>query len=189
MSDIFERIFAERNAFFAKSGKQPNVIHINMADYRALCEWAKDKWTTAGSTRINFHGGELMTRKTPESKPDTILGMRIIKRAGEMECAFDWREYANNTKAPSPEKEKVYGIIAINPKSEITVTHSDEPQRNDCIVTWIDQYTGEQFKRTVEQEFAFMLMGKLRAQGEKNIAAILVDDDFVTMDGLTELTG
>jgi hypothetical protein len=282
VNDIFDRISRE----MIKTGDARNIIYMNMADYRALCEWAKDKWT-AGATHVYFPGGILMTRETAEPKPDTILGMKIIKRAGAMECAFDesvvsqhnrifpqrpnvgqlfldtayaqwykyngvhwekteqsaaqisnedgmfrrdapsgqdennillneksftgllawvewatgelefiiehehtpdgyvsneWKDGLERGKAILEKNKSDNEITAINPN--ITLTYSNDPPSNNCIITWIDQYSGEQFKRTVKQDAAFMIMGKLKSQGEKNIAAILTEDDFITKEDI-----
>lgn len=62
MPDIIEKISAARDTFFRINGFMPNTIKMSMADYRATLE--------LGDPSIN-------------------VGMRIVKRAGEMECAFD----------------------------------------------------------------------------------------------------
>ena len=59
---IIEKISAARDTFFRANGFMPNTIKMRMADYRATLE--------LGDPNIN-------------------VGMRIVKRAGEMECAFD----------------------------------------------------------------------------------------------------
>lgn len=79
MTDIFDKIVAAKEKFCATSGNQPNMIYMNMADYRALCEWAKDKWVDE-STDVNFLDSKDGAHGMPEPKPSEILGMKIIKR-------------------------------------------------------------------------------------------------------------
>lgn len=67
MPNIIEKIGEVRNAFFRANGFLPNAIKMSMADYRRLYE------KTEGISCVGA---------------DTILGLRIVKKAGEMECAF-----------------------------------------------------------------------------------------------------
>lgn len=78
MSDILERILSVKNKAWTKTGRQPNVIRMNMADYKELCAVAaadESPWA-----ELSYDD---------KKKPSAICGMRIKKRAGEMECVFD----------------------------------------------------------------------------------------------------
>ena len=86
MNNIFERISAVRTNFYSRSIKQPNVIYMNMADYRLLCEWAGQQSMVA----CNDTGGIYGEVAVIDSKPIEILGMRIVKKAGaNLECRTD----------------------------------------------------------------------------------------------------
>jgi len=65
-------------------------------------------------------------------------------------------------------------------------TRNMQKSENDkkCIVTWINRDNGEQCKHVIAQEAAFMLMRILKNDGAKNIAALLVEDDFFTVQDL-----
>lgn len=85
MPEIIEKISAARDTFFRANGFMPNTIKMSMADYRQLCEWAR----LAQYEVINPATGEAIILNPLPEKLDKIFGMRIVKRAGDMECAFE----------------------------------------------------------------------------------------------------
>lgn len=85
--NIIEKIGEVRNAFFRANGFLPNAINMNMADYRQLCEAAKDYWLPR-TTKPSHCTGVPLEKKSSDARPMQIMLMRIVKRAGEMECAF-----------------------------------------------------------------------------------------------------
>lgn len=91
MPDIIEKISAARDTFFRTNGFMPNTIKMSMADYRATLE--------LGDPNIN-------------------VGMRIVKRGGEMECAFEPSSDVSKPDKPIVMKRDfsscIHGIPAIN---------------------------------------------------------------------------
>jgi len=85
--DIINRIDALKYKTWALLGKEPNTIYMSIAQYRQFCEETKDFWVI-GADKINYGNGVLMSRSDHAPRPTQIMLMLIVKRAGEMECAF-----------------------------------------------------------------------------------------------------
>ena len=99
---IVEKISAARNTFFRTDGFLPNTIKMSMADYRELYEWAK----LMQHKVINPSTGEATILNSMPEKLDKIFGMRIVKRAGEMECAFVSPVEESNSDTQPPSKAR-----------------------------------------------------------------------------------
>lgn len=87
MPDIINRIYALRYKTWKELGKEPNTIYMSISDYRQLCEAAKDYWLPR-TTKPSHCTGVPLEKKSSDARPMQIMLMRIVKRAGEMECAF-----------------------------------------------------------------------------------------------------
>lgn len=81
---IINQINALKYKMWARLGKEPNTIYMNIVDYRRLCEEAKD-FLTVGADKSD---GEMLARSYSTPRLTQIMLMRIVKRAGEIECAF-----------------------------------------------------------------------------------------------------
>lgn len=82
MNDIINRIDKLKYDTWAKLDKEPNTLYLNIADYRELCAACKGFWLP----KIDSPSLE---QKTDNVRLTQFSLMKIVKRAGAMECAFN----------------------------------------------------------------------------------------------------
>lgn len=88
MNNIFNRINKLKYDTWAKSDKEPNILYLNIADYRELCAACKGFWLPK-TDKPAYLTGTPLEQKTDNVRLTQFALMKIVKRAGEMGCAFN----------------------------------------------------------------------------------------------------